>query len=42
MVAAEIELLRLRTVYGGELYDPGENPAHAAHVLSTFLGWAGQ
>ncbi|MER5626351.1 FAD-binding protein [Streptosporangium sp. NPDC002544] len=40
VVAAEIELLPLRTVYGGELYYPGENPGHAAHVLGSYLAWA--
>ncbi|GLW12879.1 hypothetical protein Misp01_80070 [Microtetraspora sp. NBRC 13810] len=39
VVAAEIELLPLRTVYGGELYYPGEDPGHAAHVLGSYLAW---
>jgi FAD/FMN-containing dehydrogenase len=39
VVAAEIELLPLRTVYGGELYFAGEDPRHAAHVLGTYLAW---
>ncbi|MFC5827650.1 FAD-binding oxidoreductase [Nonomuraea insulae] len=40
VVAAEIELLPLRTIYGGELWYPGEDPTHAAHVLGTYLAWA--
>ncbi len=40
VVAAEIELLPLRTVYGGELSYPGEDPRHAAHVLGSYLAWA--
>ncbi|MEV0236036.1 FAD-binding protein [Nonomuraea sp. NPDC050786] len=39
VVAAEIELLPLRTVYGGELYYPGEDPGHAARVLGSYLAW---
>ncbi|MFD9904231.1 FAD-binding oxidoreductase [Streptomyces sp. NPDC059063] len=39
VVAAEIELLPLRTVYAGELYYPGEDPEHAAHVVSSYLAW---
>ncbi|TMR35035.1 FAD-binding oxidoreductase [Nonomuraea zeae] len=40
VVAAEIDLLPLRTVYGGELYYPGEDPGHAARVLRSYLAWA--
>jgi FAD/FMN-containing dehydrogenase len=40
VVAAEIELLPLRTIYGGELWYPGEDPEHAAHVLGSYLTWA--
>ncbi|GGS82629.1 FAD-binding oxidoreductase [Nonomuraea spiralis] len=40
VVAAEIELLPLRTVYGGELRYPAEDPAYAAHVLRSYLAWA--
>ncbi|MFI9550446.1 FAD-binding oxidoreductase [Nonomuraea endophytica] len=40
VVAAEIELVPLRTIYGGELYYPGEDPGHAAHVLGSYLAWA--
>lgn len=40
VVAAEIDLLPLRTVYGGELWYPGEDPARAAHVLGSYLAWA--
>ncbi|MEV4225441.1 FAD-binding protein [Nonomuraea sp. NPDC049725] len=40
VVAAEIELLPLRTVYGGELWYPGEDPTHAAHVLGSYVAWA--
>ncbi|MEV4372680.1 FAD-binding oxidoreductase [Nonomuraea sp. NPDC049637] len=40
VVAAEIELLPLRTVHGGELYYPGEDPGHTAHVLRSYLAWA--
>ncbi|MEO3889914.1 FAD-binding oxidoreductase [Nonomuraea sp. B5E05] len=40
VVAAEIDLLPLRTVYGGELWYPGEDPAHAAHLLGSYLAWA--
>ncbi|MGP3960978.1 FAD-binding oxidoreductase [Nonomuraea sp. 3N208] len=40
VVASEIELLPLRTIYGGELYYPGEDPRHAAHVLGSYLAWA--
>ncbi|MFG3441091.1 FAD-binding oxidoreductase [Nonomuraea sp. NPDC047897] len=40
VVAAEIELLPLRTVYGGELTYPGEDPRQAAHVLGSYLAWA--
>jgi len=39
VVAAEIELLPLRTIYGGELYYPGEDPRRAAHVLGSYLAW---
>ncbi|MER5325222.1 FAD-binding oxidoreductase [Streptosporangium roseum] len=39
VVAAEIELLPLRTVYGGELHYPGEDPGYAAHVLGSYLAW---
>lgn len=39
VVAAEIELLPLRTVHGGELYYPGEDLGHAAHVLGSYLAW---
>ncbi|GAA3309043.1 hypothetical protein GCM10020295_72620 [Streptomyces cinereospinus] len=39
VVAAEIELLPLRTVYGGELYYPGEDPGHAAHLVGSYLAW---
>lgn len=39
VVAADIELLPLRTVYGGELHYPGEDPRHAAHVLGSYLAW---
>ncbi|WP_084772494.1 FAD-binding oxidoreductase [Nonomuraea candida] len=42
VVAAEIDLLPLRTVYGGELWYPGEDPRHAAHVLGSYLAWAGE
>ncbi|WP_217549248.1 BBE domain-containing protein, partial [Streptomyces sp. GbtcB6] len=38
-VEAEIELLPLRSVYGGELYYPGEDPRHAAHLLGSYLAW---
>ncbi|MFC7585179.1 FAD-binding oxidoreductase [Nonomuraea antimicrobica] len=40
VVAAEIELLPLRTVYGGELFYPGEDPVRAARVLGSYLAWA--
>nr|WP_055502148.1 FAD-binding protein [Nonomuraea pusilla] len=39
VVAAEIELLPLTTVYGGELHYPGEDSGHAAHVLRSYLAW---
>ncbi len=40
VVAAEIELLPLRTVYGGELHFPVEDAGRAAHVLGSYLAWA--
>lgn len=40
VTAAEIDLLPLRSVYGGELYYPGEDSAQAAHVLRSYLAWA--
>ncbi|WP_285782488.1 FAD-binding protein [Microbispora sp. NBRC 16548] len=40
VVAAEIELLPLRTIYGGQLSYPVANPGHAAHVLGSYLAWA--
>jgi hypothetical protein len=39
VVAAEIELLPLRTVYGGKIWYPVEDPTYAAHLLRTYLGW---
>ncbi|MFG6200321.1 FAD-binding oxidoreductase [Nonomuraea sp. JJY05] len=39
VVAAEIELLPLRTVYGGELYYPVRDAGHAARVLGSYLAW---
>ncbi|MBE1582775.1 FAD-binding oxidoreductase [Nonomuraea angiospora] len=39
VVAAEIELLPLRTVYGGELRYPVEDRRRAAHVLGSYLAW---
>ncbi|MEW1836877.1 FAD-binding oxidoreductase [Nonomuraea angiospora] len=39
VVAAEIELLPLRTVYGGELHYPVEDRRRAAHVLGSYLAW---
>ncbi|MGW8761793.1 FAD-binding oxidoreductase [Streptomyces sp. NPDC055815] len=40
VTAAEIDLVPLRDVYAGELYYPGEDPAHAAHVVRSYLAWA--
>ncbi|WP_435974246.1 FAD-binding oxidoreductase [Streptomyces sp. Qhu_M48] len=40
VTAAEIDLVPLRSVYAGELYYPGEDPAHAAHVVRSYLAWA--
>ncbi|MEU5869397.1 FAD-binding oxidoreductase [Nonomuraea sp. NPDC047529] len=40
VVAAEIELLPLRTVHGGELYYPGEDPVHTARLLRSYFAWA--
>ncbi|MGW0702208.1 FAD-binding oxidoreductase [Streptomyces sp. NPDC002867] len=40
VTTAEIDLVPLRTVYGGELYYPGEDPDHAAHVVRSYLAWA--
>ncbi|GAA3204836.1 FAD-binding oxidoreductase [Nonomuraea roseoviolacea] len=40
VVAAEIELLPLRSLYGGRLHYPVENREHAAHVLRSYLAWA--
>ncbi|MET7331006.1 FAD-binding protein [Nonomuraea sp. NPDC005650] len=39
VVAAEIELLPLRTVFGGQLRFPVEDARQAAHVLGSYLGW---
>ncbi|AQZ69927.1 Mitomycin radical oxidase [[Actinomadura] parvosata subsp. kistnae] len=39
VVAAEIELLPLRTIYGGTLTYGAEDPARAAHVLRSYLAW---
>lgn len=39
VVAAEIDLLPLRTLYGGELYYPVEDRRRAAHVLGSYLAW---
>ncbi|MEV7678921.1 FAD-binding oxidoreductase [Streptomyces sp. NPDC088341] len=39
VVAAEIELLPLRTVYGGELSYAGEDSRHAAKVFGAYLAW---
>ncbi|MCP3821467.1 BBE domain-containing protein [Streptomyces sp. A3M-1-3] len=40
VTAAEIDLVPLRSVYAGELYYPGEDPAYAAHVVRSYLAWA--
>jgi len=40
VVAAEIDLLPLHTIYGGTLSYAGDNPQHATHVLTTYLTWA--
>ncbi|MEU8589975.1 FAD-binding oxidoreductase [Streptomyces sp. NPDC048664] len=40
VTAAEIDLVELPEVYGGELVYPGEDPARAAHVLRSYLEWA--
>ncbi|MER5310203.1 FAD-binding oxidoreductase [Streptomyces sp. NPDC002773] len=40
VTAAEIDLVPLRTVFAGELFYPGEDPAHAAHVVRSYLTWA--
>ncbi|MCK2218615.1 FAD-binding oxidoreductase [Actinomadura sp. ATCC 31491] len=40
VVAAEIELLPLRTIYGGELSYPVPDAGRAAHVLGFYLAWA--
>lgn len=42
VVAAEIELVPLRAIYGGELCYPGEDAGHAAHVLGSYLAWAAE
>ncbi|NUR71968.1 MAG: FAD-binding oxidoreductase [Hamadaea sp.] len=39
VVAAEIDLVPLRTVYGGELTFAGEDPAYAARVLGSYVEW---
>ncbi|WP_228011395.1 FAD-binding oxidoreductase [Nonomuraea phyllanthi] len=39
VVAAEIELLPLRTIYGGELSFPVRDSRTAAHVLGSYLAW---
>ncbi|MEV6965885.1 FAD-binding oxidoreductase [Hamadaea sp. NPDC051192] len=41
VVAAEIDLFPVRTVYGGELSFAGEDPAYAARILRSYLDWAG-
>lgn len=40
VVAAEIELLPLRTVFGGQLSYPVEDSGRAAQVLRSYLAWA--
>jgi FAD binding domain/Berberine and berberine like len=40
VAAAEIDLVPLRSIYGGELFYPGEDPAQAARVLRSYLAWA--
>ncbi|MFI6037306.1 FAD-binding oxidoreductase [Streptomyces sp. NPDC051315] len=40
VTAAEIDLVPLRSVFAGELYYPGEDPAHTAHVVRSYLAWA--
>ncbi|NUW45997.1 FAD-binding oxidoreductase [Nonomuraea rhodomycinica] len=40
VVAAEIELLPLRTIYGGRLHYPVENREQATRVLRSYLAWA--
>ncbi|MEU9310350.1 FAD-binding oxidoreductase [Streptomyces sp. NPDC048256] len=40
VTTAEIDLVPLRSVYAGELYYPAEDPAHAAHVVRSYLAWA--
>ncbi|NLU74346.1 FAD-binding oxidoreductase [Streptomyces sp. HNM0575] len=39
VTSAEIDLVPLRSVYGGELRYPAEDPAHAAHVVRSYLAW---
>ncbi|MER5460515.1 FAD-binding oxidoreductase [Streptomyces sp. NPDC002668] len=39
VTTAEIDLVPLRSVYAGELYYPGEDPAHAAQVVRSYLAW---
>jgi hypothetical protein len=40
VTAAEIDLVPLREIYGGELFYPAEDPAHAVRVLRSYLAWA--
>ncbi|NUW35577.1 FAD-binding oxidoreductase [Nonomuraea sp. SMC257] len=40
VVAAEIELLPLRSIYGGRLHYPVENREHAVRLLGSYLAWA--
>ncbi|MFE3718117.1 FAD-binding oxidoreductase [Streptomyces cyaneofuscatus] len=40
VVAAEIELMPLRTIYGGKLWYPFEDPRQGVHLLGSYLAWA--